>query len=110
VGAAIAHVWLDVDAAELGAHDRARGTGFQAAGLLAMLTDVGGELPGNMFAGIAAKAGLGIVFNELDVPPGGSAYRAGVVVGKAAPVQAIFADAVPLLAGYLAGLAADAQG
>jgi hypothetical protein len=41
VPAAIADIRLNIDAAKLGAHDRAGGTSLQAAGIFAMLADVG---------------------------------------------------------------------
>src|SRR5438034_11536235 len=43
------------------------------------------------------------------MPPGRGAHRAGVVIGETAPVETIFADAVPFLAGNFARLAANAQ-
>jgi hypothetical protein len=100
---------LYVDAAELGARDCARGTGLKAAGDFAVLADIGGELPRELAVGVAAEAGSGFLLDELDVPPGGVADRAGVVVGEAGPVHAIGFNAVPFLAGDLAGFAADAE-
>src|SRR5205085_2192955 len=47
---------------------------------------------------------------EGDVPPAVRAELAGVVVGLSAPVETVLRDEVPLLAGDLAGLAADADG
>ena len=58
IAATVADVGLHEDAAELGAHDRAGGTGFEAAGVLAVLADVGGEPPREMIRRVASEAGL----------------------------------------------------
>src|SRR4029077_8232811 len=54
VATAVADVGLDVDAAEFGAHDGAGRTRLQTAGVLAVLADVGGELPRHPLRGVAA--------------------------------------------------------
>src|SRR5689334_9915133 len=74
-----------------------------------MLADVAGELPGDLLAGIAAQARRRSVLNELHVTPGGMSNRAGIVVRKALPVEAVGFNAIPLLASHFASLAADAQ-
>jgi hypothetical protein len=109
VAAAVADVGLHVDVAELGADDRSRWTRFEAAGILAVLTHVGREAPRHLVAGIAADAERGGHLDELDVPPGRVAEVHRVVVGMAAPVEAIRRHLIPFLAGDLAGLAADAE-
>src|SRR5699024_7027582 len=54
---------------------------------------------------------LGVLFDERHVPPGVRAERARVVVGGAEQFEVpVGGDVVPLLAGDLAGLAADADG
>jgi hypothetical protein len=55
-----------------------------------------------------AVAGL-LLLDERDVPPGVRAEADGVVIGHAGQVQAVLGDVVPLLAGDLARLAADAD-
>src|SRR5207244_12612652 len=54
-------------------------------------------------------ARVGWVVHECHVRPGAVAHRAGVVIGETAPVETVFADAVPFLAGNFARLAANAQ-
>src|SRR6266571_6523526 len=49
------------------------------------------------------------MFHELHVPPRRSPDAPRVVVGEATPVKAVSRNAVPLLAGDLAGFAADTQ-
>src|SRR6516162_1974691 len=46
---------------------------------------------------------------EFHVPPGGVPKRTGVVVRISSPVEAVIGDAIPFLAGHLAGLAAYAH-
>src|SRR5439155_24391592 len=77
VAAAVADVGLDVDAAEFGAHDGAGRTRLQAAGVLAVLADVGGELPRHPLRRVAAPAKLRLALDELDVPPRGVPERQG---------------------------------
>lgn len=110
VGAAIANVGLNEDCAEFHADDGARGARFQTAGDLAMLADVGREAPGRQLAcGISTEAGGGGILDKLHVTPGGVADGLSVVVREAAPVVAVFGNAVPFLARDLASFAADAQ-
>jgi hypothetical protein len=109
VSTAVAHIGLDEDAAELGSHDRSGGTGFQTTGVFAVLANVGRKNPGRLFHRIATQAGNGRLLDELDVPPGGSANGSRVVVGEAAPVEAVLTDVVPFFAGYFTGFAANAQ-
>jgi hypothetical protein len=59
-------------------------------------------------AGLLA-ADAGALLDERHVPPGVGAEPLAVVIGHAAEVQAVLGDVVPLLAGDLAGLAADAD-
>lgn len=110
VSAAIANVGLNEDSAELHAHDGASGASFQTAGDLAMLADVGREAPGRQLPGrVSTQAGSGGVLDKLHMTPGGVADGFSVVVREAAPVVAVFGNAVPFLARDLASFAADAQ-
>src|SRR5207253_11460122 len=52
--------------------------------------------------------GFGLL-DELDVPPGRRAQRAGVVIAVASQREAVGGQLIPLLARHLARLAADAQ-
>ena len=75
-----------------GAHPRHAEVDQGASGLLGLLDAVASLL------------------DEGDVPPGAGAERAGVVVGRPEQFQvAVARVVVPLLAGHLAGLAADAD-
>ena len=69
-----------------------------------MLADVRAHEP----ADSVLLTGLRLL-DERDVAPGIGAQLAGVVVGETEPCQAVLGDAVPFLAGHLAGLAADAD-
>ena len=86
VAAAVADVGLDEDAAELGADDRSGRARLEAAGVLAVLADVGREIPPERIAPVAAVGGRApavAALDELDVPPGRVAEAAGVVVREA---------------------------
>jgi hypothetical protein len=50
------------------------------------------------------------LLDERHMPPGVGAEALGVVVGHAGQFEAVLGDGVPLLAGHLARLAADAHG
>src|SRR5262249_5627655 len=104
-----------IDIAEFIIDDRARGTGMLARRGDAVLADVAHHQP-------AAGAGTteqrieghslafrGELLDELDVPPGGGGERSRVVVALAGPSELLRGEEVPLLAGDLAGLAADAD-
>ena len=72
VAAAVADVGLDEDAAELGADDRSGRARFEAAGVLAVLADVGREVPAERVAPVAAVGGVRrhlAALDELHVPP-----------------------------------------
>jgi hypothetical protein len=56
------------------------------------------------------RAQLSIQLDELHVPPRGGTKAQGVVVRISGPEEPVFRDGVPLLAGDLAGLTADADG
>src|SRR5205823_4715881 len=102
----------DEHGAELGAHDGAGGAGLQTAGLLAVLADVAEHQPVALKrpqAGGAAALRVGDPLDERDVPPGGGAEIASVVVAEAGEAQVVHRQLVPLLAGDLARLAADAE-
>src|SRR5205807_4789326 len=103
VAAAVADVVLHEHGAELGAHDGAGRADVHAAGVLAVLADVGDEEPS-----VLAVRAIELL-EELDVPPGVPTEVAGVVVADPQPAGAVGGQAVPLLAGHLARLAADAE-
>src|ERR1019366_7616468 len=105
VAAAIANVGLHIDRIELGANDGSGGTCVQASGARAVLAHVRHHEPGEVSLG----KGHGTL-DEGDVTPGRRAQGAGIVVGHAGEVEAIVGELVPLLAGDLAGFAADADG
>src|SRR4051794_4821875 len=92
IAAPVADVVLDVDGADLGAKDRARGTGLEAAGVRAVLADIGEEVPPEGIRGLA----------ELHVSPCRAAEAARIVVGVSRPFEAVLGDVVPLLARHLA--------
>jgi hypothetical protein len=73
-----------------------------------MFADIGGENPGGLLARVAADSGHRRFFYEFNVPPRLGSDRASVVVGIAAPFEAVFADLIPFLAGDFACLAAYA--
>src|SRR5438046_6836342 len=101
VPAAVAHVLVDVDGAELRAIDRPRRAGVEAAGLGAVLADVRHEEPGEL------TVGLGLL-HEADEAV--CLVRKGrVVLVGAGPLGLLAGQLVPLLAGDLAGATADAQ-
>src|SRR5262249_47962698 len=61
VAEAVADVGLDVDPAEFGADDRSRRARLEAAGVLAVFADVGGEVP--------RRQSVALALDERDVPP-----------------------------------------
>src|SRR5262245_35976057 len=101
VAAAVAHVRLDHDRAELGAEDGACWADLQAGGIRTMLADVRVHQP--------ADIAIALLLDERDVAPGVGAQTSRVVVGVGQEVQPVVRQQVPLLAGDLAGLAADAD-
>src|SRR5437879_1924577 len=107
IRAAVTDIWLDKDTAEFRAHDRARGTRFEATCVFAVLADVREQSPGECIRSIAAATWHRTGLDKLDVTPGRVAERAGVVIREAFPVETVIADLVPLLAGNFAGLAAN---
>ena len=111
VAAAVADVLLDDDRAELGAEERAGRADVEAGRVRAVLADVGAHQPAQRRPSpsvAGTRSGL-LLLDERDVAPGVRAERAGVVVRVARPDEAVLGDEVPLLAGDLAGLAADAD-
>src|SRR4030095_12799193 len=70
---AVADVLLDHHRPELGALDRARRAGVEAARVLAVLADVAEEQPAEITSGLR-------LLDELDVAPGAMAEAAGAVV------------------------------
>ena len=101
VAAAVANIVLNDDRAELRENDRARRTDVEAAGVRAMLADVGFHQP---TAAIVVE-----LLDEGDVTPRSAAKLAGVVVRHAGEGVAVLRKLVPLFAGDFAGLAPDAE-
>src|SRR5205823_7251828 len=89
IGAAVADIGLKVNSSKFRADQRSRRTGFKAAGVLAMLADIGGESPCIQIWGVSAETGLRSIFYELDVTPGGSPQGHRVVVRVSAEVEAV---------------------
>jgi hypothetical protein len=104
VAAAVADVVLDQDGPELGPHDRAGRADVEAAGVRAVLADVGRHQPPQAVGAVPHA-----LFDEGDVTPAVRVQLAGVVVRVAGPDEPVVGHEVPLLAGDLAGLAADAD-
>src|SRR5580698_971280 len=103
VCAAVADVLLHVDVSELVVDERAGGADFDARRVLAVFTDVAHHEP---TSDVAFRVEL---LDEGHVAPRGIRERDSVVVAVAGPVEAVGRKLVPLLAGHLAGLAADAD-
>ena len=101
VAAPVADVVLDHDRSKLGTRDRTCRADVEAARVRAVLADIAGHQP--------AEAVVDLLLDERDVPPCVRAQLAGVVVGVAAPHEAVLRHEVPLLARDLARLAADAH-
>ena len=136
--APVAHIGLHHDGAELGAEQRPGGAHVQAAGVRAVLAHIRRHQPAEL-VGVRRRdvhrgrsrgrahprhaqpdqcpTGfpclldvLAALLDERDVPPGAGTERTGVVVRGTEQLQiAVPRDSVPLLAGDLAGLAADAD-
>ncbi len=107
VAAAVADVVLDDDGAELGTDQRTGWADVEAGGVRAVLADVRRHQPAQL---AVARVGCGCVgLDERDVAPGVPREPPRVVEGHPGEAEAVVGDAVPLLAGDLAGLAADAD-
>jgi len=126
VAAAVADVRLDDDRAELGAEQRAGRAHVEARGVGAVLADVRRHQPLHAVgAGLRrlvvarrradrrhpeiGDADVERLLDERHVPPGGGTELLGVVVRHAGEEVAVLGHLVPLLAGHLARLAADAH-
>src|SRR4029079_2438256 len=111
IAAAVANVLLDEHGVELGTDDGVRRTDLEAAGLLAVLADVGHHQP-RLTAGDRRRGrheALVVrrdLLDELDVSPVLRVELAGVVEAVA-ELGRISLELVPLLARDLAGFAAD---
>jgi hypothetical protein len=70
IAAAIADIGLNIYRSNFGPNDRARGTRLQASGVLAMLADIGEELPTKwlVYSGELRSHGL-LFFQKEHVPP-----------------------------------------
>src|SRR5713101_9440047 len=101
VPAAVAHVLIDVDGAELRAVDGPGRAGVETAGLGAVLAHVRHEEPGQL------TVRLGLLY-EADEAIGLVGKRRVVLVGPR-PLRLLGGQLVPLLAGDLASATADAQ-
>ena len=110
VAAAVADVLLDDDRAELGAEERAGRADVEAGGVRAVLADVGAHQPAQRVHLTVAvdRSGwfcsMNATWRQVFAP-------SSEVLSYDSPVQtqAVLGDEVPLLAGDLAGLAADAD-
>jgi len=70
IAAAIADIVLDVHRFKFSPNDCARGTRFQASGVLAMLADIGEELPTKRFFYSCDLRAHGLLFFQKEhVPP-----------------------------------------
>src|SRR5690606_8941295 len=113
VAAPIADVLLHHDGVELGANDRAGWARLHAPGVDAMLADVAHHEPVALegaHRGRAPPLGVADALDVGDVPPGSAAQVAGVVVAVGGEADVVHRQLVPLLAGDLTRLAADAEG
>src|ERR1051326_8823132 len=102
VPAAVAHVLIDVDGAELRALNRARRTRVETPGVRAVLADVGHQEPRH----VAGGPRLLDESHEAERLIG----EVGVVLVAARPLGHFHLELVPLLARHLARATADAQG
>src|SRR4029453_10067415 len=103
VAAAVADVGLDDHGAELGPEQRPGRADLQARGRAAVLAHVRAHQP-------AQPVLAPLLLDEGDVAPGAGPQGPGVVVGVAGEAQRpVLGGQVPLLAGALPGLAADAD-
>ena len=80
----------------------------QTSGARAMLAYVGGHEPGKAAAVLLANRNRAL--NETDVTPSRCTELNRIVVRHARKVIAIVGQLIPLLAGDLAGLTANAEG
>src|SRR5205814_93063 len=103
VAAPIADVLLDEDGIELSSNDRIRRADLQAAGVGAVLADVRHHRPGDWLVRT-----FGRLFDEADMAPVGVVELPGVVV-TVPELERVVGQAIPFLAGDLAGLAPDAE-
>src|SRR5205085_5350443 len=116
VAAAVADVLLDDDGSILRAEEGSGRADVEARRMRAVLADVGAHQPAQRVPGIPVDGRLLpveaqrlVLFDERDVAPAVGAELRGVVVRLAGPHLPVLGDQVPLLAGDLAGLAADAD-
>src|SRR4051812_3796147 len=109
IGATIADVRLHVHSAEFSAHNRSRRTCFQAAGVRAVLANIGREGPGSDVCTVSSMPHFGSMLHELHVAPSRVSNGCGVVIGEAAPVVTICFEVIPFFACDFARLAADAE-
>ena len=126
VSAPVAHVVLNDDGSELGAHERPGRADVEACRMRAVLAHIGRHQPADsrLAPVVLARAGSNHrergesgcahvapgLLDEGDVAPRARAQRAGVVVRHAEHLQTVLGNAVPFLASHLARLAADADG
>src|SRR5260370_31388711 len=88
IAAAIADIVLQVYRFNFGPNDCARGTRFPASGVLAMLADIGEELPTKrlFYSGELRAHGL-LLFQKDHLPPRRCSLRAPVVVRLTIPLR-----------------------
>src|SRR5207248_4784914 len=110
---AVTDVLLDEDCVELGPDDGIGRADLEAGGVLAVLADVRHHQEGLAAARVGRLvdqvAGGRHVLDELHMAPVLGVQLAGVVEAVEEQVGLVSLEPVPLLAGDLAGLAADAD-
>src|SRR5690606_11558984 len=112
VATAVADILLHDHGVELGADDRPGRAGLHAPGVDAVLADVAHHQPVGLERAHrrgAPPLAVADALDEGDMPPGRATEVARVVVAVASEPELVHRQLVPLLAGDLAGLAADAQ-
>src|SRR2546423_2128 len=109
VAAAVADVLLHDDGAVLGAEEGAGRADVEAGRVRAVLADVARHQPAQRILRVVVRARRLALLDEGDVAPRVRAEGRRVVVALARPDETVLGDQVPLLAGHLAGLAADAD-
>src|SRR5579872_2001845 len=109
VCASIAYIRLNEDTAKFGSHNRAGRTRFQAACVLAVFANIGGESPRESFRRISPLPGNNAAFHKLHVAPRGMPEFARVVVGESLPVETVTRKLIPFFAGNFASLASNAK-
>ena len=107
VAAAVTDIRLDVDRVKLGADDGSRRAVLKASGTCAVLADIRSHQPREPTGFLPTERYR--AFSEADVPPRGCSERHRIVIRHGGEVIPVVGQLVPLFAGNLASLAANAQ-